>query len=103
MSLYEVQRFIHRLNVEPAFAARFRESPEEALAGYALDEAERTALLAGDMAALWRMGVHPLLMLHYGRARRIPLPELLRQIEPLRGLRQLRSARPRAGADARRP
>ena len=93
MSLYEVQRLIHDLNVRPLVVERFREAPEAVLAEYALDEAERTALLEGDAAALWRMGVHPLLMLHYARARRIPPPEMYRQIQPLAGERRLASAR----------
>ena len=45
------------------------------------------------MPALWRLGVHPLLMLHYARARRIPPPEMYRQIQPLAGERRLASAR----------
>src|SRR5581483_5485788 len=92
MSLYEVQRLIHKLNVEPGVRERFREAPEDLLAEYALEDAERAALLAGDTAALWRMGVHPLMMLHYARARRIPPPEMYKQIQPLAGERTLRSA-----------
>jgi len=92
MSLYEVQRLIHKLNVEPGVRERFREAPEDLLAEYALEDAERAALLEGDTAALWRMGVHPLMMLHYARARRIPPPEMYKQIQPLAGERTLRSA-----------
>jgi SAM-dependent methyltransferase len=52
MSLYEVQRLIHKLNVEPGQVERFRNAPDELLAEYALEDAERTALLEGDAAAL---------------------------------------------------
>ena len=93
MSVYEVQRLIHDLNIRPGVVERFRESPDELLAEYALEDAERTALLQGDAAALWSMGVHPLLMLHYARARRMPPAEMYRQIQPLAGLRVLRSAK----------
>jgi len=93
MSLYEVQRLIHRLNIDPAAVERFRTAPAALLQEYALDDAERAALLAGDVPALWRMGVHPLLLLHYARARRIPMPEVYRQLRPLAGERRLVSAR----------
>lgn len=95
MSLYEVQRLIHDLNIKPEVVERFRAAPEEALAPYALAEHERAALLAGDVAALWRMGVHPLLMLHYARARRIAMSEFYEKLRPLAGERQLVSARAR--------
>jgi len=95
MSLYETQRFIHTLNVQPAATEQFRTDAAVAMAGYDLDEAERAALTDGDAAALWRMGVHPLLMLHYCRARQIPPPEMYKQIGPLAGQRPLVSARKR--------
>ena len=95
MSLYEMQRLIHALNVNPAQTERFRAEPAAVLAEYQLDEAELTALADGDAAALWRMGVHPLLMLHYCRARQIPPPDMYQQIGPLAGHRQLSSARKR--------
>jgi hypothetical protein len=41
------------------------------------------------------MGVHPLLMLHYSRAHRLPMPEMYGQIKPLAGQRRLVSARER--------
>ena len=95
MSLYEVQRLIHALNIEPALAERFRAEPAAVLAGYELDETERAALLDADTVALWNLGVHPLLMLHYCRARQIPAPRMLGQIAPLAGQRPLQSARKR--------
>ncbi len=95
MSLYEMQRLIHRLNVDAAVTERFRADAAAVMAEYDLDEAERAALANGDTAALWRMGVHPLLMLHYCRARQIPPPEMYKQIGPLAGQRQLISARKR--------
>lgn len=95
MSLYETQRLIHALNVNPAQTERFRQDAAAVMAEYELDEAERTALADGDAAALWRLGVHPLLMLHYCRARQIPPPEMYQQIGPLAGQRPLVSARKR--------
>ena len=93
MSLYEVERLIHKLNVDPAHVTRYRETPDVVLDEYALDPAERTALTSGDAAALWRLGVHPLLMLHYTRIQRLPMPQMYEQIRPLAGERRLTSAR----------
>ncbi len=36
MSLYEVQRLIHRLNVDPVAVERFRTAPDALLGEYAL-------------------------------------------------------------------
>lgn len=93
MSLYEVQHLIHAMNINGALQERFRAEPVALLAEYPLEDGERTMLLEGDLPGLWKLGVHPLLMLHYCRARRIPGPELYRQIGPLAGERVMRSAR----------
>jgi hypothetical protein len=93
MGLYDVQHVIHDLNVNTALTERFREAPREVLAAYALEDAERAALVDGDVAALWTMGVHPLLMLHYARARQVPMPQFYGALKPLEGQRKLVSAR----------
>ncbi|HEY7062705.1 MAG TPA: hypothetical protein VII06_14595 [Chloroflexota bacterium] len=95
MSLYETQHLIHRLNVEPALVERFQTDPRAVLAEHDLTDAERAALADGDVVALWQMGVHPLLMLHYCRARRIPPPRMYEKIGPLAGQRRLVSAKAR--------
>jgi hypothetical protein len=97
MSLYETQRLIHTLNVDQAQTERFRADAAAVMAEYDLDETERTALAEGDAAALWSMGVHPLLMLHFCCARQIPPPEMYKQIGPLAGQRPLISAHKRQG------
>jgi Aromatic-ring-opening dioxygenase LigAB, LigA subunit len=93
MGLYDVERVIHDMNVNAALTERFREAPQAVLADYALDDSERAALVDGDVAALWTMGVHPLLMLHYARARRVPMPEFYGALKPLEGQRKMVSAR----------
>ena len=93
MSLYEMHRLIHGLNVHPTLVERFRAAPTEVLAEYALDDAERTALAEGDLEGLWRMGVHPLMMLHYARTRGLLGPDFYRRLQSLTGLRRLASAR----------
>ena len=46
---------------------------------------------AGDLAALYKMGVHPLLLAPYSRFMAIPRPKYQSALDPLRGLRTLRS------------
>ena len=52
---------------------------------------EITALASGDLAALYTMGVHPLLLAPYSRFMAIPRPKYQSALDPLRGLRVLRS------------
>jgi hypothetical protein len=96
MSLYDVQHAIHTISWDPALSARFHEAPVEALADFPLDDAERQALADGDVVALWQMGVHPLMMLHYARMKRLPAPDMYKAIGPLAGQRKLSSVLNRA-------
>ena len=66
MSLYEVQKLLFRLNRDEKLQARFRESRDEVLVDYRLDDAERRAIEAADVGRLYVMGVHPLLLLGFG-------------------------------------
>lgn len=47
-----------------AFAA----DPAAAVAASALDPQARTAVLAQDVAALWRAGAHPMALMYFARA-----------------------------------
>lgn len=91
MSLYGVQRTMFRLKKDKAFARTFAEDRQAALADADLTDEERTALTGGDLAALYRMGVHPLLLAPYSRAMGIPRPRYQELLDPLQGLRRLRS------------
>ena len=62
MSLHAVERLLYELNRDPAKVARFRESPDEVLNEYELTEAERAWMQERDILALYRHGVHPLLL-----------------------------------------
>ncbi len=62
MSVYEVNRFLYRLENDPAFPARVRADLDGALAEFALTPAEVAAIQDGDVAALYRQGVHPFLL-----------------------------------------
>jgi hypothetical protein len=62
MSLHAVERLLYELNRDPAKVAEFREHPERLLERYALTEEERGWLVGRDVLALYRHGVHPLLL-----------------------------------------
>ena len=62
MSVYAVNYLCREVLRDHAFRAAMKSDPAAAIAKYDLSEAERTALLAGDVAALYRMGVNAFLM-----------------------------------------
>ncbi|GAA2213741.1 hypothetical protein GCM10009850_092040 [Nonomuraea monospora] len=71
VSLYAVNKVCYRVVREPEFRRALADSPEEALraARPPLDEAELTALLAGDVGRLSRMGANHFLLHQLGRFR----------------------------------
>ena len=95
MYLYRVQEILFRLKRDKQFAASFQSDPGAALASVELGEPQRRALIAGDVATLFRMGVHPLLLAPFSRVVGIARPDYQSQLAPLKGLRRLRSARGR--------
>jgi aromatic-ring opening dioxygenase LigAB LigA subunit len=62
MSLHAVERLLYELNRDPAKVTEFREDPERLLSRYALTDDERGWLAGRDVLALYRHGVHPLLL-----------------------------------------
>lgn len=62
MTLYGVHKVLYLLQNDLVFREQVRSQPEVALAGMPLSDAERGALLDGDVAALYRMGAHTFLM-----------------------------------------
>lgn len=93
MSLYGVQRVLFLLKNDQAFAAGFKSDAYEALAPADLADAERRALMDGDLATLYGMGAHPLLLAPYSRFMGIARPDYQAALAPLKGTRRLRSAR----------
>jgi hypothetical protein len=67
MSLYQVQQclFDYLRAMEDAPPGP---KPDISTGGYDLTDAERTALVAGDVAAFYAMGVHPVMINGYCRA-----------------------------------
>lgn len=62
MSVYTVNHLCRELLRDHAFRAAMKADPAKALEGKNLTEPERNALLAGDVATLYRMGVNAFLM-----------------------------------------
>ena len=62
MSVYAVNHLCREVLRDHAFRAAMKQDPAAAVARYDLSEEERRALLAGDVAALYRLGVNAFLM-----------------------------------------
>lgn len=62
MSVYAVNHICRELLRDHGFRAAMKVDPAKALEGKNLTEPERNALLAGDVATLYRMGVNSFLM-----------------------------------------
>jgi hypothetical protein len=64
MSLHAVERLLHRMNRDPQIGGAFMADRAAAVSNYGLGitEEERRALTDADLLALYRLGVHPLLL-----------------------------------------
>jgi len=62
MSVFAVNHLCRELLRDHAFRAAMKADPAAALAPLELTKAERAAILAGDVATLYRMGVNSFLM-----------------------------------------
>ena len=67
MSIFAVNHLCRELLRDHAFRAAMKADPAKALAPLDLTEAERKALLAGDVKRLYEWGVHPFLLGHASR------------------------------------
>lgn len=91
MALPELEHYLYRLKMTPALQQAFLGDRAPHLAGEPLSSEERAALQAGDLEALWRMGVHPMLMAPLGRLFGLRPEEYRSRMQPLVGERSLRS------------
>lgn len=67
MTLLAVNRVCHALMHDKDFRARMQADPRAALQAYPLSDAERAAILAGDVATLYRLGANAFLMGYLAR------------------------------------
>ena len=67
MSAYQVNKLCHRLYHDRALRDAVKADPAKAIADWPLSDAERTALLNGDIKRLYESGAHPFLLGHITR------------------------------------
>lgn len=67
MSIFAVNHLCREVLRDHAFRAAMKADPAKALAGLDLTDDERRALIAGDVGALYRMGVNGFLMGYLAR------------------------------------
>jgi len=77
VSLYQVQKLMFGLNNEPDLREHFAREPAAVLDRYGLQGEERAALETADVATLYRMGVHPLLLAPYAGRCGLAWPQYL--------------------------
>ena len=83
MSLYYVQKLFYHLLVDPRARERFKRDGDSMLADYRLEAEEARAIKSADVAALYRMGVHPLLLRPFAGLKGMGMPEYLKAISAL--------------------
>ncbi len=84
MSIYAVHKVCWLVHHDREFRERMRHDPGTAIADFRLTDAERTALLAGDVGSLALMGAHGYLLGFLQRYRLLGLDRdtYLRQMQP---------------------
>ena len=65
MSRYATGRVMWEITRDRELAQRFRADPAAVLDGWDLDDAERGAVAAHDLRALFGLGVHPFVLYHF--------------------------------------
>lgn len=68
MTRYAVDKVLWQYARDPEFRAEFERDRAGVLSGRELDEAERGALVAGDVREIFRLGAHPFLLYSYAIA-----------------------------------
>ena len=67
MSAYQINKLCHRLYHDLSFRAAVKADPAKAIADWPFSDAERKALLGGDIKRLYEWGGHPFLLGHITR------------------------------------
>lgn len=62
MSLYQLNKILYLLDMDKSFLRRAKSDPAEAISDFELSNDERKALLDGNIALLFKMGVHTFLL-----------------------------------------
>jgi hypothetical protein len=65
MSRHGLEDFLYAFDKSPERQAALKEGSSEAFSGFNLDDEECSILFAGDVATLFRWGIHPLLIRNF--------------------------------------
>ncbi len=65
MSLYQVQKFLYKLNRDEQIQIAFNGKKSEVLSNYKLTEEEHIALTSGDIGLLYVLGVNGQILMHF--------------------------------------
>jgi Aromatic-ring-opening dioxygenase LigAB, LigA subunit len=80
LTIYALQKLIREVNRNPQTRQAFFDAPAQVACGYELSDAERAALVNRDYGALYRFGVHGLLLRPFSILHSISEPDYLRAI-----------------------
>ncbi|WP_174279661.1 aromatic ring-opening dioxygenase subunit LigA [Sphingomonas bacterium] len=80
MSLYALSKLLFELNRDEERKARFAVDPAAAIAGYALTDEERHAVLAPDIGLLYVLGVNGQILMHYAALRGVEWSDYLQRM-----------------------
>jgi hypothetical protein len=80
MSLYQLSKFLYTINRDVACQQKFRESPEDAVAGFRLSEEEFAALTKPDIGLLYVLGVNGQILMHFAAFCGIEWSDYLQQM-----------------------
>lgn len=80
MSTYALSKLLRDVNRNPEMRERYFNDKEAFANGYALTDEERTALLALDIGAMYRFGVHGLILRPFTLLHKVPEPDYLEAI-----------------------
>jgi hypothetical protein len=80
VSLYALQKLIREFNRDPKMRERFAKSAVEVALEHDLSAAEREALVSRDYGALYRLGVHGLLLRPFSILHGVSEPDYLQAI-----------------------
>ncbi len=80
MSLYYAQKFLYRLNRDPAMQQAYRDDPAATLAGYELTGSEIEALTKPDIGLLYVLGVNGQILMHFAAFHQIAWADYLQRM-----------------------
>lgn len=91
MTVVKLDDYLFALKRSPAMQRELLTDPASHLAGLNLPDELKEAILSHDIAALYRLGAHPLLIAPFSRTVGIPPQEYASRMRPLVGSRPFRS------------